>query len=236
MSTTPRVVVMGGSSGIGEAVAHRFVEMGAEVTIAGRDKARLVEAVRRIGKVRGEVVDGTSFESAQGLFAALGEFDHLVLALSGGRGAGPFLTISLDDIRSGFEAKLFAQLTTLKAALSHVKKSVTFISAATAITALPGTAGLAAINGAVESIVRPLAVELAPLRVNAVRPGVIDTPWWDAVPKAFKESVFSQTAQNLPVRRVGKPDDVAAAIVMVATNGFITGEVIGVTGGGSLVR
>lgn len=234
MST--KVVVMGGSSGIGEAVARQFASIGAEVVIAGRNASRLEDAVRRLGNVRGEVADGSSEESCRRLFEAVGAFDYLVLTLSGGRGAGPIASIALEDIRSGFEAKFFAQLITLRSALPYVKGSVTFVSAATATTAMPGTAGLAAINGAIESLARVLAAELAPVRVNCVRPGVIDTPWWDNMPKEFKAGVFAQTAQTLPVKRVGKPDDVAAAIVMAASNGFISGAVVDVSGGGTLAR
>ena len=234
MST--KVVVLGGSSGIGEATARRFAAAGYEVTIAGRDRGRLDAALERNPGLTGELADGTSRESCDALFKGIGPFDHLVLSLSGGRGAGPFAKLSLDDIRSGLEAKLFAQLTALQAALPFVRGSVTFVSAATASAAMPGTAGLAAINGAIESIARPLAVELAPLRVNCVRPGVVDTPWWDNAPKGFKEHAFESAARSLPVGRVGRPGDIASAIVMAAENGFITGTVIDVSGGATLAR
>jgi NAD(P)-dependent dehydrogenase (short-subunit alcohol dehydrogenase family) len=234
MST--KVVVLGGSSGIGEAAARRFAATGYEVTIASRDHGKLDAALERNPGLAGILADGTSRESCDALFKGIGPFDHLVLSLSGGRGAGPFAELSLGDIRSGLEAKLFAQLTALQAALPFVRVSVTFISAATASAALTGTAGLAAINGAIESIVRPLAVELAPLRINCVRPGVVDTPWWNNVPKEFKEGAFESTAQSLPVGRVGRPEDIASAIVMAAENGFMTGTVIDVSGGATLAR
>lgn len=231
-----RVLVMGGSSGIGEATAKRFAEAGAEVIVVGRNPQRLKEAVGRLGRVRGEVADGVDPSSVRSLFERVGPFDHLVLALSGAGGAGPLASLRLEDLRAGMEGKLFAHLTTLKAALPTLRESVTFVSAASARAALAGTAGLAAINGAIEAMVRPLANELAPLRVNAVSPGVIDTPWWDAAPKEFKEAVFVGQAKTLPVRRVGKPEEVAAAIHLVATNGFITGTVVEVTGGVTLAR
>jgi NAD(P)-dependent dehydrogenase (short-subunit alcohol dehydrogenase family) len=236
MEVGMKAVVVGGSSGIGEATARKFAQSGAEVVIAGRDKSRLDAAVKRLGDVRGEVADGTAFESVKRLFEVVGRFDHLVLALSGGRGAGPIATVAIDDIRSGFEGKLFAHLTTLKAAIPFVTSSVSFISAATAVAALPGTSGLAAINGAIEALARPLAVELAPVRVNVIRPGVIDTPWWNAAPKELKERAFAAAAKTLPVKRVGRPDDVADAIFMAATNGFMTGAVLDVSGGATLAR
>jgi NAD(P)-dependent dehydrogenase (short-subunit alcohol dehydrogenase family) len=89
---------------------------------------------------------------------------------------------------------------------------------------MPGTAGLAAINGAIEAMVRPLAAELAPLRVNAVSPGIIDTPWWDVMPADAKESYFRRAAETLPARRVGAAADVAEAIVMIARNPYVTGR------------
>jgi NAD(P)-dependent dehydrogenase (short-subunit alcohol dehydrogenase family) len=229
------VVIVGGTSGIGEATAKAFVARGFEVTIGGRDRARLDEAVKRTG-AKGRSIDGTSADSANAFFAEVGAFDHLVIALSGGAGGGPFKALSIDALRTGVEAKLFAHITTLQAALPTLRESVTFISAASARAAMPGTAGLAAVNGAIEAMVRPLAAELSPLRVNAVSPGVIDTPWWNAVPKQFKDDVFKSASASLPVRRIGRPEDVASAIVMVAENGFMTGTVLEVDGGAHLAR
>ena len=233
---TMKVVVAGGSSGIGEATARQFATLGAQVTITGRDPARLEAARARLGTVRAELVDGRDAAASRALFERIGPFDHLVLALTGGKGAGPFSTLSLDDVRAGLEAKLFAQLTTLQAALPALRQSVTFITAASARAALPGTAGLAAVNGSIEAVVRPLAAEIAPIRVNAVSPGIVDTPWWDAMPAEQKQAFFRQAAASLPVGHVGQPDDVAAAIVMLACNAFITGIVLEVSGGATLAR
>jgi len=231
-----RVIVMGGSSGIGEATAALFAAQGEEVVITGRDQARLRAAVERIGRVRGEVVDGTDAVRAAGFFERTGPFDHLVLAMTGAAGAGALATLDLADLRAGLEAKLFAHLTSLKAALPTLRQSVTFVSAASARAALPGTAGLAALNGAIEAAVRPLAAELAPIRVNAVSPGVIDTPFWNAMPAEARQAHFRAAAERLPVRRVGRPEDVAGAIAMLARNPFMTGTVLEVDGGLHLAR
>jgi NAD(P)-dependent dehydrogenase (short-subunit alcohol dehydrogenase family) len=231
---TERAVVMGGTSGIGESTARLLHRAGVEVTIGGRNPERLAAALKRLPGVRGEVVDGASAEGARHFFGSIGAFDHLVLALSGGKGAGPIASLSLDELRGGFEGKLFAHLTSLQAALPYVRGSVTLVGAVSARAAFRGTAGLAAINGAVEAMVRPLAAELAPVRVNAVSPGVIDTPWWDSLPKDVRQSYFAQAASTLPVGRVGHADDVAQAIVMLARNGFVTGSVLEVAGGAHL--
>jgi NAD(P)-dependent dehydrogenase (short-subunit alcohol dehydrogenase family) len=233
-SMKERAIVVGGTSGIGEAAARRFAAAGVETIVAGRDCARLEAALGRLPGVRGEALDGGDAVAARAFFERVGPFEHLVLALSGGKGAGPFATLSLDDVRAGLEAKLFAQLTTLQAALPYVRASVTFVSAASARAAFRGTVGLAAINGAIEGLIRPLAAEIAPIRVNAVSPGVVDTPWWDAMLADAKKAYFEQAAGQLPVRRVGQPDDVAAAIVMFAQNRFATGSILEIAGGAHL--
>jgi len=104
----------------------------------------------------------------------------------------------------------------------------------TAHAAMPGTAGLGAANAAVAALVPILAAELQPLRVNGVSPGVIDTPWWDFLPDGQKQEVFGGYAAKTPVGRVGRPDDIAAAIVFLISNGFMTGQVLICDGGLSL--
>lgn len=107
-------------------------------------------------------------------------FDYLVLAIGSARGAGPFIELDLEDLRAGFEQKFWGYVVSLRTALPQIRErgSITLVGAISAHAGIPGSAGLAAINGAVEALVRPLAVELAPIRVNAVSPGAVDTPWW----------------------------------------------------------
>jgi NAD(P)-dependent dehydrogenase (short-subunit alcohol dehydrogenase family) len=109
--------------------------------------------------------------------------------------------------------------------------SIVFVTAASARTPIPGTAGLAAINGAREAMVPTLALELKPTRVNAVSPGVVGTPWWDSLPSEQRESVFAQIAQSLPVGCIGMPEEVAEVILLLLQNGFMTGTVIECDGG-----
>ncbi|GAA5035259.1 hypothetical protein GCM10023317_88300 [Actinopolymorpha pittospori] len=112
--------------------------------------------------------------------------------------------------------------------------SITLVSAASARAALPGTVTLAAVNGAVERIVPPLAAELAPVRVNAVSPGIIDTPWWSFLPEDQRQAQFAAAAQGLPANRIGRPDDVAQAIRYLVHATFVTGTILPVDGGATV--
>jgi len=233
-----RVVIIGASAGIGEAAARAFAAKGAEVTITGRSKERLDQAARRIGHpVQIAELDATSREALDAFFAATGAIDHLVLCASPGAvGVGPIATLGEAELRQAFDGKFFAHVKAIQAALPHLRRdgSVTLVTAASARAAFPGTAGLAAANGALETIVAPLAVELAPLRVNAVSPGVVDTHWWGAMPEDQRRAYFDSVAAVTPVRRVGKPEDVAEAIAYLAGAGFVTGTILECTGGSNL--
>jgi NAD(P)-dependent dehydrogenase (short-subunit alcohol dehydrogenase family) len=227
------VLILGGTSGIGEATARAFRARGDEVVIAGRDAQRLRGALARLGDgVRGEALDAGDADAVRALSAALAPIDVLVLALSGAAGAGAFGELALDDLRAGFDGKFWPQVCALQQALPAMADdgAIVLVTAGSARMALPGTSGLAAINGALEAMVGPLAAELAPRRVNAVSPGVIDTPWWDAQGPDVRAATFEAFAQ-VPAGRIGKADDVAAAIVALATNGFVTGSVLDCAGG-----
>jgi NAD(P)-dependent dehydrogenase (short-subunit alcohol dehydrogenase family) len=233
-----RVVIIGASAGIGEATARAFAARGAAVIITGRSKERLGQAAQRIGyRVQVAEVDATNRGALDAFFATTETIDHLVLVASPGAvGAGPIAALDEALLRQAFDGKFFAHVKAIQAALPHMRPdgSVTIITAASARAALAGTAGLAAVNGALETMVAPLAVELAPLRVNAVSPGVIDTHWWNGMPDDQRLAYFDAVAAVTPVRRVGKPEDVAGAIVYLASAGFITGTVLECTGGSNL--
>jgi NAD(P)-dependent dehydrogenase (short-subunit alcohol dehydrogenase family) len=232
--SSQHTVIVGGSSGIGLATARHLLASGARVTITGRNQARLVEARRQLGPEAQVVpMDAAAADALPAQFARIGKFDHLVLALGSGKGVGPFATVSLAEVKHGFEEKVYAHFATAQAALPFLNPtgSLTFVSGLAALAAVPGTAGIGAANAAVAQLVPILAAELKPLRVNGVCPGVIDTPWWDAFPEEQKQAMFEDYAAKTPVGRVGRPEDVAQTIAFQIGNDFMTGHMLVCDGG-----
>lgn len=231
--SSQHVVIIGGSSGIGLATAILLLERGYEVTIAARNQEKL-EAVRASNpRLKTCVFDATDPENIRSAFTAIGPFDHLVLAMGSGHGAGPFATLEIADLRAGFETKMVPHFASAQAALPFLREggSITFVSAVSARSSMPGTAGLAAVNAAIEALVPVLAVELKPLRVNAVSPGVVDTPWWDFLSSDQRGPALDGFASRTPVGRVGKPQDIAETIAFLVANGFMSGHVVVCDGG-----
>ncbi len=177
-----------------------------------------------------EQLDGTDHEAVAAFFEGFGSFKHLVLAFSpGAAGFGPIREISLDDFETAFTAKLFAYIHAIREA--QVTESITMISAASARAALPGTVTFAAVNGAIERIVSPLAAELAPVRVNAVAPGVVDTAWWSFLPADQRQAQFDAAAGSVPAGLIGSAADVAGAIEYLIGARLVTGTILPVDGG-----
>jgi len=227
-------VIVGGSSGIGLATAQRLLAEGNRVTITGRNPDRLNAARSSLGSQANAMqMDAADAASLPGAFARIASFDHLVLALGSRKGFGPFAGMSLAEVRGSFEEKVYAHFAAAQAALPFLRKdgSITFVAAVSAHAAAPGTAGIGSANAAVAAFVPILAVELKPLRVNGVSPGVIDTPWWDFMADDQKLGIFTEYGAKSPVGRVGSSDDVAQAITFLIRNTFMTGHVLVCDGG-----
>jgi NAD(P)-dependent dehydrogenase (short-subunit alcohol dehydrogenase family) len=228
------VAILGGSAGIGLATAKLLIARGARTTIGGRDHDRLAQAGNQLPQGAQTIpVDATDTEALRRFYRDAGPIDDLVITVTRRGGAGPAAALAEQDLLDAFAGKTVAQLQALALALPTLAEngSITLVTAGSAQSALPGTAGLAAVNGALEAAVPVLARELAPLRINAVSPGVIETGWWDEFPENERRATLAAFAERAPVGRNGTPDDVAHAIAALVENSFLTGITIPCDGG-----
>jgi NAD(P)-dependent dehydrogenase (short-subunit alcohol dehydrogenase family) len=228
-----KVVVVGGSSGIGLATAELAKAQGAEVVIASRNADKVKAAAAKLG-ARGIAADVTSDQSVIDLFRACGPVDHVVVSAAQLR-TGPFKTVAMDDVRATLEAKLWGAWRCARAADIKPGGSLSLVSGFLSIRPRPNSAIVSVSNGALESLARALALELAPIRVNCVSPGIIDTPIRAAMPEAARNDMLAKTAASLPVKRVGLGEDVAQQILVFMTNGFMTGSIVYLDGGALVV-
>jgi NAD(P)-dependent dehydrogenase (short-subunit alcohol dehydrogenase family) len=233
----PIALIVGGSSGIGLATARQLAKTGTTVHIAGRNTERLSALAHSDPILIGHIVDAGDGRAIHALAESIGSIDYLILTLSGAEGPGRIADLDLAMLRRAFDAKFWGHIASIQAALPFisVEGSITLLGAITARAGMPGTAGIAAINGAVEALVKPLATELAPIRVNAVSPGLVDTPWWSSLPEDARAAYFAQASASLPVGRVATADDIAEVVVLAATNRNTTGTIIETDGGARLV-
>lgn len=224
-----KVVVVGGSSGIGLATAEMAKSEGAEVIIASRNATKL-DAVAEKLNVVAIPADVTSDASVHDLFRRCGAVDHVVVTAAQLR-TGPFKTVSMDDVRATMESKFWGAWRVARSAEIRPGGSLTLVSGFLSVRPRPNSAIVGSANGALESLARSLALELAPVRVNAVSPGVIDTPIRAAMPEEARRDMLAKTAASLPVGRVGQGEDIARQILAFMANGFATGSIVYIDGG-----
>jgi NAD(P)-dependent dehydrogenase (short-subunit alcohol dehydrogenase family) len=224
-----KVVVVGGSSGIGLSTAELARREGAEVIIASRNAERL-NAVAATLDATAIAADVTSDKSVEDLFRACGAVDHVVVTAAQLK-TGPFKTVAMEDVRGTMESKFWGAWRVARSAQIRPGGSLTLVSGFLSIRPRPNSAIVGAANGAIESLARSLALELAPVRVNAVSPGIIDTPIRAAMPEAARRDMLAKTAASLPVGRVGVGEDIARQILAFMTIGFATGSIVYIDGG-----
>jgi NAD(P)-dependent dehydrogenase (short-subunit alcohol dehydrogenase family) len=236
-----KVMVVGGSSGMGLALAMRLLAEGASVTIAGRSEDRLAAACRHLSdhpKLAAHAVDISREEQVAALFRESGPIDHIVSTAADIEGAYQLLpSIELAAAQRVVESKFYGPLLLAKYGAAHLPPSgsITYTSGIAAYRPAARGSVVAAVNAALEGLVRALAVELAPIRINAVSPGWVDTPIWSFVAGDAKQAMLEAMAERLPAGRVGQPEDIADAIRFLIGNGFTTGTILHVEGGHRLV-
>ena len=236
-----KIIVVGGTSGMGLEIARAALTRGAEVMIVGRSHERLENAAQSLNstdRIQTMVADVTREEDVRHLFEHVGRFDHLVVTAASDLAYQPIRELELDAARRTIEAKLIAALLLAKYTAGSLNEhgSLIFTAGIAAERPLPAGYLVAAVNGALFSLTYGLAVALAPLRVNVLSPGWIDTPIWDtSALSANKATLFEQMAARLPARRIGSPADIGHAAIFLMENEFTTGTVLPVDGGHRLV-
>src|ERR1700757_1671362 len=233
-----RVVIIGGSSGIGLAVAEEAASHGADVVIVSSKEERVQEAIRSIGgKARGQAVDVSDEKAVESFFTNLGAFDHLVFTAGDSLQLNELAKTDLKQARRAFELRYWSALATVKYGSPQIRKGGSIVLTTGVAGRRPhsGWVIAASVCGTIEALTRALAVELAPIRVNAVCPGVVRTNLWQSMNADAREHLYESVGKSLLVGRVGEAHDIAQAYLFLMQEGFSTGQTVVVDGGTVLV-
>jgi len=231
------IVIIGGSSGMGLATATAAAAAGAAVTIASSDKTRLDTALAALpAGCAGAVIDTRSEASVAEALSRIGELDHLVYTAGDTVVPRPLAEVTPEEARQLFEVRFWGAVAAVRHAAPRIRPggSIVLTSGTIGVRPSPGAALAAGSAAAIEGLTRGLAVELAPVRVNAVRPGAIRTPLWDPVPPERRTALFAALAERTLAKTVGEPEQIAAAHLYLMDNRFVTGTVLTVDGGAVL--
>ncbi len=233
-----RVVIVGGSSGIGLAVAEEVASQGSEVVIVSSNAERVQQAIKSIGgKTQGQAVDVSDEGTVESFFKNLGAFDHLVFTAGDSLHVHELALTDLKQARRAFELRYWSALATVKYGSPQIRKggSVVLTTGIAGQRPQSGWVIAASVCGTIEALTRALAIELAPIRVNAVSPGVVRTNLWQNMNSSEREQLFESVGKRLPVGRVGEAHDIAQAYLFLMKEGFGTGQTVVVDGGTVLV-
>jgi NAD(P)-dependent dehydrogenase (short-subunit alcohol dehydrogenase family) len=233
-----RIVIIGGTSGLGFATAELALARGASVLVASRGQDAVDKAVTALGEqAEGRTLDVTDEGSVRDFFAASGDFDHLVYTAGEPLMNATLADTDIEAARKFFAIRYFGALTAAKYGAPHVLPggSITLTSGIASTRPQGGTVVVSSVLSAIEGMTRALALELAPVRVNAVVPSIIRTEMWDGLPAAAREGLYASVASSLPLGRVGERHDVAEAYAYLMTNPHTTGTLLTVDGGAVLV-
>jgi NAD(P)-dependent dehydrogenase (short-subunit alcohol dehydrogenase family) len=225
-------LIIGRGSGLARAIALAALDAGARVVAAGRDQETLASAYAGEPGVSTETVDLTDEGSIAALGERLGSLDHVVSTASA-RARGRVAELDRDAIRRSFDTKVIGPLMLAKHLAPRMNEGGSFVifSGVAAAKIAVGTLGVAITNAAADTLARSLALELAPIRINAISPGVIDTGAWDAFGEQGKADYFAGISARNPARRIGTPEEIAQGVLFALTNRFLTGQTLHIDGG-----
>lgn len=233
-----KIIVLGGTSGLGLATAKAAAAEGAKVTIVSSNQQRIDKALQQLpAGNEGYAVDLSQEQNIKSFFDRTGNFDHLVYSAGENLSLATIAATDIEQARQFFTLRFWG-------AYAAVKYGAKFINPGGSIGLMGGNANLrpgkgwtiaASICGAMEGLTRALAVELAPVRVNIVTPGVVRTNLWNGMPEADRENYFRTTADSMLVRRIGEAEDIAQSFIYLMKQGYCTGQALVVDGGAVLV-
>jgi NAD(P)-dependent dehydrogenase (short-subunit alcohol dehydrogenase family) len=228
------VVILGGSSGIGLATAKAALAEGAKVIITGRSQDRLERARAALETdVRTVALDVTDEAGTRALFSEFDRVDHVFIT-AGTVAFDPKLAPESAAMRPAIETRFWGALYAAKYAATKMGGgSITFMSGTAGTRPLPGASVATASCAAVEAFARSLAIDLAPIRVNTIQPGLVETPFLDVLGDR-RDAMIKEYSRRLPVKRPGRPEEIADAVLFLMKNGFVTGITLTVDGGGLL--
>jgi NAD(P)-dependent dehydrogenase (short-subunit alcohol dehydrogenase family) len=231
-----KVVIVGGGSGIGRAIAVEAARAGAAVVIAGRGRPEL-ERTAELCACEVRVLDASSEEQVKAFFEELGPFDHLVSTV-GQSVSGAITGIASADVQRAMKGKLWAPIFLVKHGAPRIAPdgSFTFFSGIRGARPNAKSSITSMVNSGLEAFVKAMAIELGPVRVNAISPGIVDSGlFWDRLGTDTRDRLFADFASRAPARRVGRPEDQASAVLFAITNPFVTGAVLPIDGGALLM-
>ena len=232
-----RIVIIGGTSGLGFAAAELALAQGARVLVASRGQEAVDKALAALGeRAEGRTLDVTDEARVRGFFGTIGDFDHLVYTAGEPLMAATLAETDIEVARRFFGIRYFGALTAAKYAAAHILPggSITLTSGIASTRPQGGTVVVSSVLSAIEGMTRALALELAPVRVNAVVPSIIRTEMWNGLPEDAREELYASVAAALPLGRVGERHDVAQAYAYLMTNRHTTGTLLTVDGGAVL--
>jgi NAD(P)-dependent dehydrogenase (short-subunit alcohol dehydrogenase family) len=233
-----RIIVLGGSSGIGLATAQAAAREGARVVIASSQRGRIDAALTALpAGTQGHALDLADQHATQAFFARLGAFDHLVFTAGETLLLGKLENTDVEAAGRFFTLRYWGAYLAAKYGCASIRKggSIVFTSGIAGKRPQPGWALGASICAAMEGLTRALAVELAPIRVNIVSPGVVKTPLWATMAEIDRSALYQRTAEALPVGHVGDPAEIADAYLYLMRQTYSTGQVLIVDGGAVLI-